>query len=122
MTRLRMAVIGVGHLGQHHARILASLPEVELVGVVDSNPDQARIIATKLSTTPYPHFEPLLGQVDAVSVVTPTIHHHAVASAFLRAGIPVLVEKPVCRTLAEADELILLANQAGVPLQVGHIE
>ncbi|MCI0701168.1 MAG: Gfo/Idh/MocA family oxidoreductase [Planctomycetia bacterium] len=122
MTRLRMAVIGVGHLGQHHARILSGLPEVELVGVVDSNPEQARIIATKLNTPPYEHFEPLLGQVDAVSVVTPTIHHHAVASAFLRAGVPVLVEKPICRTVAEADELIALAASANVALQVGHIE
>lgn len=122
MNRLRMAVIGVGHLGQHHARILASLPDVELVGVVDSNPDQARAIAAKLGTTPFDHFEPLLGRVDAVSVVTPTIHHHAVASAFLAAGVPALVEKPICRTLAEADELIALAEKAGVPLQVGHIE
>src|SRR5579883_700105 len=122
MTRLRMAVIGVGHLGQHHARILASMPDVELIGVVDSNPEQARLIATRLGTTPYSQFEPLIGQVDAVSIVTPTIHHHAVASAFLKAGVPTLVEKPVCRTVAEADELIALAEAAGVPLQVGHIE
>ena len=122
MARVRMAVIGVGHLGQHHARILASLPDVELVGVVDSNPDQARAIATKLGSTAYDHFEPLVGRVDAVSVVTPTIHHHKVASAFLKAGVPTLVEKPVCRTLAEADDLIALADKAGVPLQVGHIE
>jgi predicted dehydrogenase len=122
MARLRMAVIGVGHLGQHHARILAGLPDVELVGVVDANPEQARAIATKLGTTPYSDFEPLIGHVDAVSVVTPTIHHHAVASAFLKARVPTLVEKPVCRTVAEADDLIALAAEAKVPLQVGHIE
>ena len=122
MTRLRMAVIGVGHLGQHHARILAGLPDVDLVGVVDANAEQARAIAAKLGTTGYEHFEQLIGRVDAVSVVTPTIHHHAVASAFLTAGVPTLVEKPVCRTLAEADDLIALAAKAGVPLQVGHIE
>ncbi len=122
MTRLRMAVIGVGHLGQHHARILANLPDVDLVGVADANPDQARAVAAKLGTTAYEHFEPLIGRVDAVSVVTPTIHHHAVASAFLSAGVPTLVEKPVCRTLAEADDLIALADAAGVPFQVGHIE
>ncbi len=122
MTRLRMAVIGVGHLGQHHARILAGLPDVDLVGVVDANPEQARAIAAKLGTTGYEHFEPLIGRVDAVSVVTPTIHHHAVALAFLSAGVPTLVEKPVCRTVAEADDLIALATRAGVPLQVGHIE
>lgn len=122
MSRLRMAVIGVGHLGQHHARILAELPDVELVGVVDSNPEQARTVAERLHTTPFDTFEPLLGQVDAVSVVTPTIHHHRVASAFLAAGVPALVEKPVCRTVAEADDLISLASRAGVPFQVGHIE
>lgn len=122
MTRLRTAVIGVGHLGQHHARILAGLPDVELVGVVDANPEQARTIAARLGTTAYDHFEPLVGRVDAVSVVTPTVHHHRVASAFLTAGVPVLVEKPVCRTVAEADDLVALADRVGVPLQVGHIE
>ena len=88
MTRLRTAVIGVGHLGQHHARILAGLPDVELVGVVDASGEQARLIAERLNTTPYESIEPLLTRVDAVSVVTPTIHHHAVASAFLKAGVP----------------------------------
>ncbi len=122
MTRLRMAVIGVGHLGQHHARILASLPDVELVGVVDANPEQAQLIAAKLGTTAYEHFGPLIGRVDAVSIVTPTIYHHEVAAAFLKAGVPTLVEKPVCRTVAEADDLIALAKAANVPLQVGHIE
>ena len=71
MDRLRMAVIGVGHLGQHHARILAGLPDVDLVGVVDANPDQARAVATKLGTTAYECYQPLIGKVDAVSVVTP---------------------------------------------------
>jgi predicted dehydrogenase len=122
MTRLRMAVIGVGHLGQHHARILAGLPDVELVGVADASPEQARAVAGRLGTAAHDHFEPLLDRVDAVSVVTPTIYHHHVASAFLRRGVPVLVEKPVCRTVAEADDLIDLAAKAGVPLQVGHIE
>ena len=122
MTRVRMAVIGVGHLGQHHARILAGLPDVELVGVADASFDQARAVADRLGTTAYDHFDPLLGAVDAVSVVTPTVHHHAVAAAFLRHGTPVLVEKPVCRTVAEANDLIDLAERAGVPLQVGHIE
>lgn len=122
MTRLRMAVIGVGHLGQHHARILAGLPDVQLVGVVDASPEQAAAVANKLGTTAYTDFDPLLDEVDAVSVVTPTVHHHAVAAAFLRNGVPVLVEKPVCRTVSEAEDLIRLANAAGVPLQVGHIE
>jgi predicted dehydrogenase len=111
MSRLRMAVIGVGHLGQHHARILADMPDVDLVGVVDANPEQAQTIAARLNTTPFDHFEPLIGEVDAVSVVTPTVHHHRVAAEFLAAGVPALVEKPVCRTVAEADDLIALANK-----------
>ncbi len=122
MTRLRLAVIGVGHLGQHHARILAGMPDVDLVGVVDANAEQARLIAERLNTASYESIDPLLARVDAVSVVTPTIHHHAVAAEFLKAGVPVLVEKPVCRTVAEADDLIRLADAAGVPFQVGHIE
>ncbi len=122
MMRLRMAVIGVGHLGQHHARILAGLPDVELVGVVDANPEQARTVAERLGTTAFDNHEHLLDCVDAVSVVTPTLHHHPVAAAFLNHQIPVLVEKPVCRTVDEANDLIELADKAGVPLQVGHIE
>jgi predicted dehydrogenase len=122
MTPLRVAVVGVGHLGQHHARILAGLPGVELVGVVDAHRPQAEAIAAKLGTAALDHHETLLDRVDAVSIVTPTIHHHRVAADFLRAGVPVLVEKPICRTVAEADDLIRLAAEAGVPLQVGHIE
>ena len=122
MTRLRIAVVGVGHLGQHHARILSTFPDVDLVGVVDPNPDQAAAVAAKCGTRPLPSVDALIGEVDAVSVAAPTVHHHAIASRLLQAGVPVLVEKPICRTVAEADELIALAEAAGVPLQVGHIE
>jgi predicted dehydrogenase len=122
MTRLRLAVVGVGHLGRHHARILSQFPDVDLVGVVDANTAQAEAVAGQLGTKAFDSHEPLLDEVDAVSVVTPTIYHHSVAAAFLRAGVPALVEKPVCRTVAEADDLIRLADEAGVPLQVGHIE
>lgn len=122
MNRLRMAVVGVGHLGQSHARILAGLPDVELVGVVDVNAKQAREIAERCGTKAYSDVKPLLKRVDAVTVVTPTIYHHAVAKQFLKHGVPVLVEKPIAVTVAEADELIELAHKANVPLQVGHIE
>ncbi len=122
MSRLRMAVIGVGHLGKSHARILASLPDVELVGVVDANAERVQMIAAQYHTNAYTHIEPLLGRVDAVTVVVPTVYHRDVASSFLRHGIPVLVEKPIATTVAQADELIELAHTAGVPLQVGHIE
>jgi predicted dehydrogenase len=122
MTRLKMAVVGVGHLGRHHARILAGMPDVELVGVVDANSEQAIKIAESLNVRAFDRHESLLDQVDAVSIVTPTIYHFSVAADFLRAGIPVMVEKPICRTVAEADSLIKLAHEANVQLQVGHIE
>jgi len=122
MNRLRMAVIGVGHLGQHHARILSQMHNVELVGIVDSNPDQLATVARKCKTRGFDSFEPLLGKVDAVSVVTPTSFHHHVAAAFLKHRTPVLVEKPICKTVEEADDLIRIAQSVKVPLQVGHIE
>jgi predicted dehydrogenase len=122
MTRLKVAVVGVGHLGQHHARILSQFPDVDLIGVVDANPDQAARVAKACRSHPLPSIDPLLSVVDAVAVATPTVHHHAVASAFLGAGVPVLVEKPVCQTVAQADDLIRLAADAGIPFQVGHIE
>lgn len=122
MTRLRLAVIGVGHLGQHHARILSTMPDVDLVGVVDSNPDQAATVARRLKCRAYENYDSLLDLVDAVSVVTPTSFHHPVAAAFLTRGVPVLVEKPICRTVFEADDLIRIAAESSIPLQVGHIE
>ncbi len=122
MKRLRMAVLGVGHLGQHHARILAQFPDVELVGVVDADPAQADAVAARLDTRAYDTFEPLLDAVDAVSVVTPTSFHYPVASEFLRRGVSAMVEKPICKSVDEADELIALARDSGAALQVGHIE
>jgi predicted dehydrogenase len=122
MPRLRLAVIGVGHLGKEHARILAGLPEVELVGVADANVDQARAVAGRCGTRPYADYWPLLNLVDAAVVVVPTTHHHAIAADFLRRGIPLLVEKPLAATLAEADALVDLARAHHTLLQVGHIE
>jgi len=122
MTRFRMAVIGVGHLGQHHARILSTFPDVDLVGVIDAQPEQAANVAKKLRTKAFTSHKELLNEVEAVSIATPTVYHHEVAADFLKAGVPVLVEKPVCKTVAEADDLIRLAAEAGIPLQVGHIE
>src|SRR5262249_13613256 len=113
MARLRMAVIGVGHLGKEHARILAGLPEVELVGVADVNADQAHTVARRLGTTAYNDYWPLLNLVDATSIVVPTTHHYCVAAEFLRRGIPVLVEKPLALNLGQADALVELARRHG---------
>ena len=105
MTRLRMAVIGVGHLGKEHARILAGLPEVDLVGVADTNPEQAQTVAKRLGTQAFNDYWPLLNLVDAASIVVPTSLHEPVASEFLRRGIPVLVEKPLAPTAIAAAKL-----------------
>jgi len=117
-----MAVIGVGHLGKEHARILHGLPQVELVGVVDANAEQAQLIAERLGTRAYTDYRPLLGSIDAATIVVPTVHHHAVATDFLCRGIHVLVEKPLASTAAQADDLVEIARQSGAVLQVGHIE
>ena len=122
MARLRVAVIGVGHLGKEHARILASLPDVDLVGVADVNIDQAQAVAKRLNTQAFPDYWPLLNLVDAASIVVPTSQHEAVASEFLRRGLPVLVEKPLAPTVQEAEKLADLADKNGTLLQVGHIE
>jgi predicted dehydrogenase len=122
MARLRMAVVGVGHLGKEHARVLAGMPDVELVGVADVNADQANAVARRLGTTAYHEYWPLLNLVDAVCVVVPTTQHYAVAADFLRRDISVLVEKPLAATLAEAEALVELGQRHGALLQVGHIE
>lgn len=98
------------------------MPEVELVGVVDTNPKQAANVAEKYRAKPFARYQDLFGQVDAVSIVTPTTYHHAVACEFLRRGIAVLVEKPMCLTVQEADDMIAIAREKQVALQVGHIE
>jgi predicted dehydrogenase len=122
MPRLRMAVIGVGHLGKEHARILAGLPEVELVGVADVNFPQAQAIANRLGTQAFADFWPLLNLVDAACIVVPTSYHQAVASEFLRRGLPVLVEKPLALDVQQAESLVELSLRQGTILQVGHIE
>jgi predicted dehydrogenase len=122
MNRLRMAVVGVGHLGKEHARILAAQPDVELVGVSDVSAAQAQAVAERCGTTVWSDPAELIGKVDAVTVVVPTIYHHAVATRFLEQGVPVMVEKPIATTVAQANELIDAARNSGVALQVGHIE
>jgi predicted dehydrogenase len=119
---LRIAVIGVGHLGKHHARILSSLPGVELAAVADTNRSRAEEIAAANGTRAVFDAGELLGHVDAVTIAVPTELHCSIALPFLKAGVPVLVEKPTARTLAEADELIEAAADAGVVLAIGHTE
>lgn len=119
---LRVAVVGVGHLGQHHARILADTRNVSLVGVVDSDGARAREVAAQYGTTAYAQASQVLGLVDAVSIAVPTAAHVDVALPFVERGIPVLVEKPLAASLAEADRLLVAASARGVPVAVGHTE
>jgi predicted dehydrogenase len=119
---LRVAVIGVGHLGTHHARILSVLPGVELVAVVDTNRARAEEIAAANNTTAAFDAREIAGRVDAVTIAVPTDVHRDIALPFLHAGVAVLVEKPMARSLAEADELIAAAAKAGATLAVGHTE
>ena len=122
MTRLRVGVIGVGHLGQHHVRLYASLPGATLVGIADADSRRAKEIAERFGTAVYDDIGVLLKQVEAVSIAAPTSAHHAVARQCLEAGVHVLVEKPITVMPAEAQELIALARARKAVLQVGHIE
>ncbi|MBI3403369.1 MAG: Gfo/Idh/MocA family oxidoreductase [Acidobacteria bacterium] len=119
---LRIAVIGVGHLGKHHARILASLPGVTLAAVVDTNRARADEIAAAHGTQPAYDARDLIGRVDAVTIAVPTERHLEIALPCLESRVPVLVEKPMARTLAEADAMIAAAAKAGVALAVGQTE
>lgn len=117
-----MAVIGVGHLGKEHARILSTLPEVELVGVVDARPEQASIIAERCHTKAFQTHTELLKQIDAAIIAVPTIHHYEVARECLEQGIALLIEKPIVNDVDQANALLQLAEQKQTLIQVGHIE
>jgi len=119
---LPIGVVGVGALGQHHARHLATLEDAHLVGVYDIDAAAARRVADEVGTVAAPSLEALLAGVEAVSIAVPTTEHGAVGLEALRKGIPVFIEKPLAATLEEADALVSAADQAGVQLQVGHIE
>jgi predicted dehydrogenase len=119
---LRIAVVGVGHLGRHHARILATLPGVTLVAVVDTNRPRAEEIAAASGARALVDYRELFGQVDAVTIAVPTELHAEIGGACRNAGIPALIEKPLARGLAEADALIQAAAVAKVVLAVGQTE
>lgn len=122
MNRIRTAVIGVGYLGKFHAEKYAALPGCDLVAVVDTDPARAEEVAAGVGCRALTDYRELLGQVQAVSIVVPTQYHHAVAKAFLELGTHVLLEKPITVTLEEADDLIRVAQERQVVLQVGHLE
>ena len=121
-ARLPVGVIGVGALGQHHARHLAGFSDVRFAGVYDVDPTRAKKIAGELGTVAFGDMDELLGRVEAVTVAVPTPAHAEVGIRALKRGVPVLMEKPLAATLVEADDLIAEARRRQVQLQVGHIE
>lgn len=121
---LKVAVLGVGALGRHHARLLSEMPDVDLVAVVDPNAAQGQAVAEQCRARWIADYRELLepGTVDAVSIVVPTALHRETAEAFLGENIPVLVEKPIASTYADGEALTQLAASRRIPFQVGHIE
>jgi len=122
MKKLKVGVVGVGHLGQHHARFYSQMPGVKLVGVVDINEKRAREVGQRLKVPYYMDSASLFGQVQAVSIAVPTVSHHSVAKQFLEQGIDTLIEKPIASSQQEAKDLIKTASTQGCILQIGHVE
>ncbi len=121
-SRIYIGVIGVGHLGSLHSKMYDEIESANFVGVFDTNEEKRKEIASKYKIKSFSSIEELLVSVDAVSIATVTTTHFEVAKKALNARKHVLIEKPITSTIAEADELIALAKQKGVVIQVGHIE
>ena len=122
MNNLNVGVIGVGALGRHHARILAGLQSVNLVAVADSSEERGRVVAESSGCEWFSNYIEMLDEVDAVSVAVPTFAHKSVALECLSRGIPMMMEKPLAGRVAEAREIVELAESKNVTLQVGHVE
>jgi predicted dehydrogenase len=122
MDKLKVAVIGVGHLGSIHAKIYKDIPNCSLVAVCDTDKERLDSVTQSLNIKGFQDYRELFGKVDAVSVAAPTKLHYKIASDFLKHNIHALVEKPFTPTLEEADELIKIAQDNDLTLQVGHIE
>jgi predicted dehydrogenase len=122
VTKLRVAVVGVGHLGRHHVRLLGGMADVDLVAAVDLVTDRAATAVQGTGARVLGDYQALFGAVDAVTLAVPTVDHLRIAEAFLGRGIHVLVEKPMTSSVEEADRLIHVAGQSGACLAVGHTE
>jgi predicted dehydrogenase len=122
MEEIKIGVVGIGHLGGYHLQKYQKIPGCRIVGVVDAVPERARQAADLYGCEAVSDYRKLSGMVDAVSIAVPTGVHYDVASVFLKAGVDVLLEKPIAATLAEADELIALADAKGLVFQIGFIE
>lgn len=119
---LKVGVIGVGHLGQHHVRIFKGIKNCELVGIHDKNEVRAKEISERYGVKAYPTYEELLDEIEAIDIAVTTIHHYRLAKIALEKGKHLFIEKPITSELAQAEELVKIANEKGLKIQVGHIE
>ncbi len=122
MSRLRIAVIGAGRLGRIHARLLTTLPEAELVAVVDPLPDAREPLARELEVRSAASHREIMSEIDAAVVASPTVEHHPICAELLAGKIHVLVEKPMAPTASQAQDLVAIAHRHRRILQVGHVE
>jgi len=121
MKTLKVAVIGVGYLGKEHARIYRGLPEVDLIGICDTDPSKKEI-ADQLQTNFFTDYHEIIGRVDIASIASPTSTHYEIGRDLLSSGIHVLIEKPITTRIDHADELIKIAKEKTLALHVGHLE
>lgn len=119
---IKVGVIGIGYLGQHHARIYSEIEGAELIALIDIDEEKARKLAGEYNCKSYSDYKNIIDKLDVLSIVTPTTSHYEIALNCLRAGKDLLIEKPITVSVAEADELISEAEKKGCVLQVGHIE
>lgn len=122
MDPVKVGVVGIGNMGQHHVRIYKEMPEVELVGVADISEDKGRLCSSKYHTQYFTDYRDLMGRVRAVNIVVPTKLHYQLAMEFLENDIHVLVEKPITVDIAQAKTLVDTAKSRNLVLQVGHLE
>lgn len=119
---VKVGVIGVGHLGQHHVRIFKEIANCELIGIHDQNEDRASEIARLYDVKAYPDYESLLDDIDAIDIAVTTVHHYRLAKKALEKGKHLFIEKPITSELHEGEELLELARAKDLKIQVGHIE
>ena len=122
MEKLKIGVIGTGHLGKLHTKMFTEIENCELVGIFDSNSEQAKNVSEEYKVSAANSVEELLGKVDAVSVAAITSAHYEIAKKCFEQGIHVFVEKPITATIPQAEELVKISNEKKLNLQVGHIE
>ncbi|MEW6358897.1 MAG: Gfo/Idh/MocA family oxidoreductase [Planctomycetota bacterium] len=122
MKDVRAAVIGVGHMGKNHARIFHELPDVKLAAIVDTDEKNGRKIARKCRAEFHTDYTEIADRIDAASIAVPTAHHHRIAKDLLQRGVHVLIEKPMTKSVEEAEELVAIAKQSGALIMVGHVE